>query len=116
MPKKLKPAVRSWLIIALVAFAFFSMYKMNPNRPNTRDLTQIEFFKAIEAGKIVEPVVRFVDRDDGVTFLTGQIETDELQKDGSPVKEQYRVNLVPGENEGLMNDLFAATASGIPIE
>jgi cell division protease FtsH len=108
MPKKLKPAVRSWLIIALVAFAFFSMYKMNPNRPNTRDLTQIEFFKAIEAGKIVEPVVRFVDRDDGVTFLTGQIETDELQKDGSPVKEQYRVNLVPGENEGLMNDLFAA--------
>ncbi len=108
MPKKMNPALRSWLVIALVAFAFISMYKMNPNRPKIRELTQIEFFKAIDAGKIVEPVVRFVDRDEGETFLTGEIETDELEKDGSPVKERYRVALVPGENESLMNDLFAS--------
>ena len=95
-------------MIVLIAIVFFSMYRMNPNVQKTKELTQIEFFKAVEDGKIVEPVVRFIDRDEGETFLTGEIETDELDGKGNPQREHYRVSLVPGENEGLMNELFNA--------
>ncbi|MBO7721684.1 MAG: ATP-dependent zinc metalloprotease FtsH [Kiritimatiellae bacterium] len=101
-------AWRSWLMIALIAVMFFSMYRMNPNVQKTRELTQLEFFKAVDDGKIVEPVVRHLDRDEGETYLAGEIETDELDAQGNPVKEKYRVSLVPGENEDLMNDLFNA--------
>ena len=93
-------------MIALIALMFFSMYRLNPNMPKTRELTQLEFFKAIDDGKVVEPIVRFLDRDEGETYLTGEIETDELNDKGDPVRESYRVALVPGENETLMDDLF----------
>ena len=93
-------------MIALIALMFFSMYRLNPNVPKTRELTQLEFFKAIDDGKVVEPIVRFLDRDEGETYLTGEIETDELNDKGDPVRESYRVALVPGENETLMDDLF----------
>ena len=95
-------------MIALIAVMFFAMYRMNPNTEKVRELTQIEFFKAVEDGKIVEPVVRWIDRDDGETYLAGEKETDELDDKGNPRREAYRVSLVPGENEGLMNDLFNA--------
>ena len=108
MAKQQNQAWRSWLLIALIAVMFFSMYRMNPNPPKVRTLTQLEFFKAVDEGKVVEPVVRVVDRDEGETFLTGEIETNDLDDKGSPQRESYRVPLVPGENEGLMNDLFAA--------
>ena len=108
MVKKTNNAWRSWLMIALVAVAFFMLYRANPTVQKMRELTQIEFFKALDDGKVVEPVTRYVDRDEGETFLTGEIETDELDKDGKPVTEKYRVALVPGENEGVMNDLFNA--------
>ena len=93
-------------MIALIALMFFSMYRLNPNMPKTRELTQLEFFKAIDDGKVVEPIVRFLDRDEDETYLTGEIETDELNDKGDPVRESYRVALVPGENETLMDDLF----------
>ncbi len=93
-------------MIALIAIMFFSMYRLNPNAPKTRELSQIEFFKAADDGKVVEPIVRFLDRDEGETYLTGEVETDELDDKGNPVKETYRVPLVPGENESLMNDLL----------
>ena len=108
MAKQQNQAWRSWLLIALIAVMFFSMYRMNPNPPKVRTLTQLEFFKAVDEGKVVEPVVRVVDRDEGETFLTGEIETNDLDDKGNPQRETYRVPLVPGENEGLMNDLFAA--------
>ena len=95
-------------MIALIALMFFSMYRLNPNVQRPKELTQIEFFKKVDDGKIVEPIVRYLDRDEGETYLTGEVETDELDKDGNPVRETYRVSLVPGENEGLMNDLFNA--------
>ena len=107
MAKKPNSALRSWLTIALVALAFFTLYRLNPNPEKTRDLTVLEFYQALEAGKITEPVVRCVDRDDGDTFLTGKIETDELDKEGNPVSEPYRVTLIPGENETLMDDLLS---------
>ena len=95
-------------MIALIAVVFFSMYRLNPNVRQPRELTQLEFFKALDDGKIVEPVVRFLDRDEGETYLTGEVETDDLDDKGKPVRETYRVSLVPGENENLMNDLFDA--------
>ena len=116
MAKNQNSAWRSWLVIALVAAAFLSMYRLNPNAPQVKDLTQIEFFKALDDGKVVEPIVRFLDRDENETYLTGEVETDELDDKGDPVKEHYRVKLVPGENESLMNDLFAAQAKVVVKE
>ncbi|MBR4939297.1 MAG: AAA family ATPase, partial [Kiritimatiellae bacterium] len=84
------------------------MYRLNPNQPKVKELSQYEFYQALEQGKISEPVVRHLDRDEGETFLAGEIETDKLDKEGAPVKEKYRVALVPGENEKLMDDLLAA--------
>ena len=108
MAKTPNGALRSWLMIGLIAVVFFSMYRMNPNQPKVRDLTQLEFYRAIDAGKIREPVVRHLDRDEGETYLTGEIERDELDHDGSPVSEPFRVALVPGENENLMENLLDA--------
>ena len=107
-------AMRSWIIIAVAAALFFTFYKVNPGEPAVRELTQLEFYKALDEGKVVEPVERFTDRDEGVTFLTGEMETDEVDKDGkpladkkgNPVRVKYRVPLVLGENEVLMEDLF----------
>ena len=107
-------AMRSWILIATVVALFFAFYKTNPGEPAMRELTQTEFYKALDEGKIVEPVVRFLDRDEGATYLTGEMETDEVDKDGKPladkngdpVRVKYRVALVPGENENLMEDLF----------
>ena len=106
MSKQSPSAWRSWLLIALIVGAFFSMYKMNPSATKVRDLTLLEFYKAMEEGKLVEPVVRVVDRDEGETYLSGEIELNDLKDDGSPKTEKYRVSLVPGENESTMNDLL----------
>ena len=106
MAKQPNQAWRSWLLIALIAGAFFWAFHMNPPPQAVRELTQLEFFKKVDEGKIVEPVIRFFDRDEGETYLSGEVETDELDESGKPKREHYRVALVPGENEGLMNDLF----------
>ena len=114
MAKSKQNAVRSWLVILIIVLAFLSMYRINPGASKTAELTQLDFFKKIDEGKIVDPVTRVIDRDSGETFLAGEMETDELvqsedQKlNGSPVRAKYRVPLVPGENEKLMDDLFAA--------
>ena len=113
MPKMHSNAFRSWLAIALVAAVMFSLYRVNPNPSKTRELTSLEFYQAIDAGKIVEPVVRHLDREEGETYLTGEIETDALDAKGDPVKEKYIVKLVPGENERLMDDLLQ---SNIKVE
>ena len=107
-------AMRSWILIATAVALFFAFYKANPGEPAMHELTQTEFYKALEEGKIVEPVIRFLDRDEGATYLTGEMETDKVDKDGKPladkngdpVRVKYRVPLVPGENESLMEDLF----------
>ena len=109
MAEKKNQALRSWLVIALVVAAFFSIYQFDgagkTNRP--ADLTLVEFYQAMEQGKLVEPVTRVFDRDAVETYLTGERELDELEEDGSPKKERFRVALVPGENEATMSDLLA---------
>ena len=97
---------KSWILIASIVLLFFLFYKTNPGQSSTRDLSQLEFYEALEAGKITEPVLRYLDRDNGETYLAGEIETDLLTDSGDPVKEKYRVQLVPGENEAMMEALL----------
>ncbi len=106
MANQTNPAWRSWLVIALIAVAFFTMYKANPNPESTKELTLLEFYQAMEQNKLVEPVTRVIDRDDGETFLVGEAETDDLDDTGAPKTYRYRVPLVPGENEATMSDLL----------
>ena len=116
MAKNNSSALRSWLVIALVAFAFFSLYRFNAPVQKALELTQLEFYKALDANKLVEPVTRVIDRDEGETFLTGEMETDELKPDGNPTTVPYRLQLVPGENETLMADLLEAKTKVIVKE
>ena len=106
MPKEADRPWRSWLVIMLVAFTFYAMYKMNPNQRQTHDMTLLEFVTAMDQGKLVDPVTRVVDRDDGETYLTGEVELDELNDKGDPKRRPYRVALVPGENEAVMAELL----------
>ena len=121
--KKSNNPWRSWLVIALIAVVFFSMYRMNPNREETRVLTQREFYTALENRTVVDPVTRVIDRDDGETFLSGHLlktlpaspasgaaetampASAEAAANG-PNRVAFRVPLVPGENDALMADLF----------
>ena len=116
MPKNEKSNMRGWLVILLIAFVFYTMYKMNLVDAQVKELTMLEFYEAVDGGRIVEPVTRVVNRDEGRTYLEGEIETDEkddkgepkLDKDGKPLRTRYRVTLVPGESENLMQDLLEA--------
>ena len=110
MAKKGESAGRSWLLIALVVCALLSLYRASPQaqaQAKTQETTLLEFYEAMENGRLVEPVTRVFDRDEGSTYLAGEMELkDELNDDGSPKKRKYRVRLVPGENERVMNDLL----------
>ena len=108
MAKKGESAGRSWLLIALVVCALLSLYRASPQATaKTQEATLLEFYEAMESGRLVEPVTRVFDRDEGSTYLAGEMELkDELNDDGSPKKRKYRVRLVPGENERVMNDLL----------
>ena len=108
MAKKGESAGRSWLLIALVVCALLSLYRASPQAAaKEQEATLLEFYEAMEQGRLVEPVTRVFDRDEGSTYLAGEMELkDELNEDGSPKKRKYRVRLVPGENERVMNDLL----------
>ena len=102
MSKKKESPWKSWLVIALVACAFYTLYKMNPNAPEFVELSRFEFMEKLNTGNI-SSVERIID-DDGETFLTG-----EAKRDDTTYK--YRVALVPGENEKLMDALDNAGVS-----
>ena len=106
MSKESSQPWRSWLMVALVASLFYFTYRMNPGSRETQEMTLLELYSAMDQGKLVDPVTRVIDRDSGETFLTGEVELDELEKDGKPKRRPYRVILVPGENEVLMADLL----------
>ena len=105
--------LRSWLIIGLIGLVFFSLYKMSPNEKSVSEFSQVEFYNALKNGHIVN-VTRYIDREDGTTALTGEIYVGEADKEsGKKEKKRYRVKLVPGENEKIMEDLLAR---GIPVK
>lgn len=92
---KPKRSLRSWLTIAVIVAVFLSMYRMGPSQQLVRSLSQVEFFRLLEEGR-VEKIVRVINHDAQQTYLEGTLAGD----------EQYRVNLIPGENGELMNKLF----------
>ena len=134
-----KSPARSWILIALVGLVVYSFYKMKNRGEEPLELTQAELNCAIDEGRVNGSLERVVNRDDGVTYLTGEIrvveatnkkneatsadtaaKSDANPSDGAnaeqnvekpaqpPVKfsnKKFRVNLVFGENEDLMNRL-----------
>lgn len=109
MAKTKNHAWRSWLTIALIALTFFAMYRINPSSSAVRELTLSEFFDSLKNGKIIEPVTRVINLDGGETALVGKIKVG--AKDDEV--EDYKVALVPGENEDTMNALIK---SGVKIK
>ena len=109
MEKKNQNSARSWLVIAMVAVAFFALYRMSPSASPVREMSVLDFYAAVSEGRVVQPVTRYVDRETGSTCLKGEASfPSEQGEDGETklVKAQYRVPLVPGENENLMEDLL----------
>ena len=97
VPRSTPAGSRSgWITLAIVALTFLAMRLMSPNAEKTAELSQAEFRSAIEAHE-VERVERVRELDSGVTYLLGQ-----LHGQSKP----FRVRLVPGENEKLMDFLL----------
>ena len=113
MDKSSERPTRSWLLIVLIAVAVLSFYKMSGEVAKPRDITPVEFKTALANKLVVEPIIRVVDHDERVTYLEGELlerEADGSEaKDssGKPKRAKFRVDLVPGENEQLMNELLA---------
>ena len=121
-----KNAARSWILIALIGVVVYSYYKINNKEEKFLEITQAELVSAIEEGRVKNSLERIVNRDDATTYLTGEILTDNKSEvlakadksnksdsandDGaqSPSSKKFRVNLVFGENEDLMNSLSRA--------
>ena len=115
MEKKGQSSARPWLIFALVALVALSLFRMRSTTAKPRELTAVEFGEALAAHRVVEPLKRVTDRDEGTTYLEGEImpESPKAEGDGgkgdgkanAAGRQRFRVELVPGENEELMNDL-----------
>lgn len=120
---------RSWILIALIGVVIYSYYKINNKEEKFLEITQAELVSAIEEGRVKNSLERIVNRDDATTYLTGEILTDkkvealtntdkdEKKNKGdepnenttlTPTTKKFRVNLVFGENEDLMNSLSRA--------
>ena len=68
-----KSPARSWILIALVGLVVYSFYKMKNRGEEPLELTQAELNCAIDEGRVNGSLERVVNRDDGVTYLTGEI-------------------------------------------
>ena len=110
LPKgAVRPGPRSgWIVLAVIAASFLAMRLMNPNRPQVNEISQTEF-RALVEGDRVQQVKRVRALDSGSTYISGEMKSDSEK----PVK--FRVNLVPGENEKLMEFLVAHGVS-CPVE
>lgn len=95
-------AWRSWLVIGLILIAFVAFYKINPNAPEVKELTLVEFFSELEGHRLEEPIVRVIDHSEGATYFKGKFVAKEKEQ-----SVPYRVMLVPGENERTMARLEA---------
>lgn len=118
-----KSPLRAWIIIALIGVVVYSFYKMHDKGDSPSSITQAEFLSALEEGKIAEDsIVRVVNRDEGITYITGKMKAGKSSDgakdkssdgksenaDAKSNKDTFRVDLVFGENEELMNSLAKA--------
>ena len=71
MEKKGQSSARPWLIFALVALVALSLFRMRSTTAKPRELTAVEFGEALAANRVVEPLKRVTDRDEGTTYLEG---------------------------------------------
>ena len=103
-PKRTRPVPRAarvpngrggWIVFAVIAASFLAMRLMNPEQNRFRELSQTEFRAAVEADR-VERVERVRKLESGSTYLVGRMRGDNAD---------FRVNLVPNENERLMEFL-----------
>ena len=103
-PPKTRPAPRTapsagarsgWITLAVVAGTFLMLRLLSPNAEKVQDLSQTQFRNAVAAGEVAR-VERVREIDAGVTYLMGRLRGQETD---------FRVRLVPGENEKLMEFL-----------
>ncbi len=85
-----------WVALAVVAAAFMAMRFFSPNLEPIEELSATEIRAAVKAG-IVEKIERVRDMESGTTFLRGKLRGRE---------QPFRVRLIPGENEQLMEYLI----------
>ena len=109
MEKSTKNTARPWLLVALAALVALSFYQLSETKEQRLELTAAEFRKAVAGGAVKEPVSRIIDHDEGVTYLEGELTAAPDPSEGEDAKphlKKFKVNLVPGENEKLMNELL----------
>ena len=101
LPKGAVPpgSLSGWLVLAVIAASLLVMRMMNPNKVQYAEISQTEFRARVEAGD-VERVERVRSLDSGSTYLAGDMKTT------SGMSTKFRVNLVPGENERLVEFLI----------
>ena len=89
-----------WIAIAAVAAVFLAMQFMDRRREPVRDVYSETELRGLVAADEVKSLVRVRRMESGSTWIDGE------RRDG----KIFRVNLVPGENESLMEFL---TAQGV---
>ena len=118
MEKKTPSPFKSWLLIGLVGVTFLMLFRMDRNPvSSTEELTLLDFHRALAEDALVGELTRVIDREDGGTYLSGKVRRARADKDGKPVVDAsgkpevaetpFRVQLVPGENQQLMDELLA---------
>jgi len=90
-----------WAVLIAVAMAFLIMQFMDRGREPMRDALSQTELRALVSADEVKSLVRVRRMDSGSTWLEGE------RRGGS----KFRVNLVPGENESLMDFLSAQHVS-----
>lgn len=116
MSKESKFNFRGWLVVALIAFIFFSAYRADRSGTEINDLTTLELYRAIKDRRVMEPVQRVFNVDNGTTSIYCKLKTAKTDESGALLKDEkgnvltepYHVVLVPGENERLMDELLKA--------
>ena len=94
------------ITLLVIAAVFLGARYFSSDRPKALDISQTEFRQKVERGEI-ESVERVRMVDGGSTYLKGRF------LDGP--KTEFRVTLVPGENESLM-DFLAAKNMRCPVK
>ena len=94
-----------WITLAIVALTFLAMRFFSPNPEKMAELSQAEFRAAVAAEQI-ERVTRVRELDSGITYLKGKLKDQAVN---------FRVRLVPGENEKLM-DFLLESGLKCPVE
>ena len=105
MGRKNAGTARPWLLIVLLLFVGLSFFKMNSAGTKPRDMSAVEFRRALDSGAVEDPLERVISHDEGTTYLAGRLKVENKEKDGGKRSVPFRVYLVPGESEKLMNDL-----------